>query len=163
MTTPFNNPNLSTTPQNPIVHGRSRSVSDLSIDTPQLSLEQLDQRLTVVETLLTAQSQLASHSFASNGSLHMSDFLQSAQSSIMSGNQHSVTQPIGATNAERYSVNGSATTLLLPPPPYPPLIFTPPPQEGEGGKRRKTKKQKRQKKTKKRGNKGKRLTQRNRQ
>jgi len=127
---------------------------------PPLSLEELDRRLAVVEALLAAQSQLASHSFASNGSLHLSDFLQSAQSSIMSGNQLSVTQPLGATNAERISVNGSATTLLLPPP-YPPLIFTPPPppQEGEGGKRRKAKKQK---KTKKRGNKGKRLTKRNR-
>ena len=154
-----NNNNNNTAPQHPVRRGSD--VSNFTNDTPHpLTLEQLDQRLTVVETLLAAQSQLASHSFASNGSLHMSDFLQSTQSSIMSGNQLSVTQPLEATNAA--SVNGSATTLLLPPPPpYPPQIFTPP-QEGEGVKRRKTKKQKRQKKTKKRGNKGKRLTKRNR-
>jgi len=107
-----------------------------------LSLEQLDRRLTVVETLLATQSQLASNSFASNGSLHLSDLLQSTHNSIMSGSQLSVTQPV--TNPAQHSINNSANTVL------------------PGGKRRKTKKQKKQKKTKKRGNKGKRLTKRNR-
>ena len=103
-------------------------------------VDDIDDRLTVVETLLATQSQLASNSFASNGSLHMSDLLRSTQNSIMSGNQHSVTQQIDSSVYPLGNSNRSASTVV-------------------GGKRRKTKKQK---KTKKRGNKGKKLTKRNR-
>jgi hypothetical protein len=130
----------------------SGSVHNLSVgsDTAPHDLNErvddIDDRLTVVETLLARQSQLASNSFASNGrSLHMSDLLGSTQNSIMSGNQHSVTLPIGNNvyplENSNISRSGSASTVV------------------PGGKRRKTKKQK---KTKKRGNKGKKLTKRNR-
>jgi hypothetical protein len=110
----------------------------------------IDNRLTDVETLLATQSQLASNSFASNGrSLHMSDLLRSTQNSIISGSQHSATLPIGNSvyplGYSNISPNGSASTVVR--------------GHGPGGKRRKTKKQK---KTKKRGNKGKKLTKRNR-
>lgn len=113
-------------------------------------VDDIDYRLTVVETLLATQSQLASNSFASNGSLHMSDLLRSTQNSIMSGTQHSATQPIGSSGYQlgysNRSRNGSAITVV----------------PGPGGKRRKGRKTKKQKKTKKRGNKGKKLTKRNR-
>ena len=126
--------------------GHSLSVgSDTAPHDLNERVDDIDDRLTVVETLLATQSQLASNSFASNGSLHMSDLLRSTQNSIISGSQHSVTLPIGNSvyplGYSNISRNGSASTVV------------------PGGKRRKTKKQK---KTKKRGNKGKKLTKRNR-
>ena len=141
---------------NNITHDENIMMSNIP-----LSLEQLDRRLTVVETLLATQSQLASNSFASNGgSLHLSHLLQrSTQNSNMSGNQLSVTQPLGRrrtafhdVNSSDNEYNGDASTEEEP--------FQPPTQEG--GKRRKRIQTKKQKKTKKRGNKGKRLTKRNR-
>jgi len=117
-----------------------------------LSLEQLDQRLSVVERLLNEESRLASNSFASNGgSLHLSHL---GSSSSSNSNNLSATQPLERRRSAFHvntsnEYNGSAITVA--------------PGEVPGGKRRKTKKQKKQKKTKKRGNKGKRLTKRNRQ
>ena len=64
---------------------------------PQLTLDQLDQRLTVVETLLAAQSQLASNSFASQGSLHLSDF----------GTGNGNNQPLNGTVPLGFAVTGT--------------------------------------------------------
>jgi hypothetical protein len=106
-------------------------------------VDDIDDRLTVVERLLEEESRLASHSFASRGSLHMSELHSN------NNNNLSATQQIGNSEYQQpysnISRSGSANTVVR--------------GHGPGGKRRKTKKQK---KTKKRGNKGKKLTKRNR-
>jgi len=123
------------------------SVHNLESDTAPHDLNErvddIDYRLKVVERLLREESRLASHSFASRGSLHMSDLHSN------NNNNLSATQQIGNSgypvNYPNRSHNGSANTVVR--------------GHGPGGKRRKTKKQK---KTKKRGKKGKKLTKRNR-
>ena len=129
MTTPFNNTNLSGISDNNSIHDIEQRFNTIN------------QRLDVIEDVLSTP--LDNNSFLSQGSLHLSNL----EGNNQPNQQLNGTLPLGATNAEQPSINGSATTL------------------GLGGKRRKTKKQrkiKKQKKTKKRGNKGKRLTKRNR-
>ena len=122
-------------------HLFNNNISSISEHDIEQRFNTIEQRLDVIEgivfPLLDNNNSFTSHSQGTMGPMNVGEL---AGGPGPNQQQHNDTVPLGSTNVEVASINGNATTL--------------------GGKRRKTKKQK---KTKKRGNKGKRLTKRNRQ